>query len=71
MATHVAAPVGTHAHCPLCGEAILSVNAGGRIVREESHPVPLYTRGHHGEGYMLCDGCGFLAQLSRVHLTLN
>ena len=71
MATHVAAPAGTHASCPLCGESILSVTAGGRIVSDESHPIPLYAHGRHGEGYMLCDGCGFLAGLSRVRLTLN
>jgi hypothetical protein len=68
MATHVAAAV--HAQCPLCGESILSVNRGGRIVSEDMHPVPLYTHNRHGEGYMLCDGCGYLAQLS-VRLTVN
>ena len=68
MATHVAAAV--DARCPLCGESILSVNARGRIVSEEMHAVPLYVHGRHGEGYSVCDGCGFLAQLS-LRLTLN
>ena len=70
MATQVAASVETHAHCPLCGESILSVTASGRIVSDDSHPIPLYAHGRAGEGYMLCDGCGFLAQLN-VRLTLN
>lgn len=68
MATQVAASV--NARCPLCDESILSVSSAGRIVTEEMHPIPLYAHGRHGEGYMLCDGCGFLAQLS-VRLTLN
>ena len=68
MATHVAAAV--DARCPLCDESNLSVNAAGRIVSEEMHAIPLYAHGRQGEGYTLCDGCGFLAQLS-VRLTLN
>lgn len=68
MATHVAGAV--NAQCPLCGESILAVNRGGRIVSEDMHPVPLYTHNRHGEGYMLCDGCGYLAQLTS-RLTVN
>ena len=68
MATQVA--VSVDARCPLCDESILSVNAGGRILSEGVHAVPLYAHGRQGEGYTLCDGCGFLAQLS-VRLTLN
>ena len=62
MATQVAAHAGVDAHCPLCGESILTVNSLGRIISEDMHPIPLYTHGRHGEGYMVCDGCGFLAQ---------
>ena len=69
MATQVAATA-VDARCPLCGESILSVGLGGRIVSEDLHPVPLYTHGGGGEGYMLCDDCGFLAQLP-LTLTLN
>ena len=68
MATQVAAAV--DGRCPLCDETILSVNAAGHIVTEETHPIPLYAHGRAGEGYMLCDGCGFLAELN-VPLTLN
>ena len=64
MATHVAAHAGVDAHCPLCGECILTVNSRGRITSEDMHPIPLYTHGRNGEGYMVCDGCGFLAQFS-------
>jgi len=64
MGTHAAAAGTVDAHCPLCGESILTVNSRGRIISEDLHPVPLYTHGRHGEGYMVCDGCGFLAQLS-------
>jgi hypothetical protein len=64
MATHAAAHAGAGANCPLCGESILTVNSRGHIVSEDMHPVPLYTHKRNGEGYMVCDGCGFLAQLS-------
>ena len=70
MATHVAAPGTVDAHCPLCGDSILTVTSRGRIISEDMHAVPLYTHGRHGEGYMVCDGCGFLAQLSGK-LTVN
>jgi predicted RNA-binding Zn-ribbon protein involved in translation (DUF1610 family) len=70
MATHVAAAGNVKAHCPLCGDSILSVNSRGRIISEDMHAVPLYTHGRHGEGYMVCDGCGFLAQLPGT-LTVN
>jgi hypothetical protein len=32
--------------------------------------VPLHPRGGSGEGYMVCDDCGVLAELS-AELTLN
>jgi len=70
MATHVAARTTVDAHCPLCGESILTVNSRGRIISEDMHPIPLYTHGRSGEGYMVCDECGFLAQLSGT-LTVN
>ncbi|HET7747530.1 MAG TPA: hypothetical protein VFM29_09540 [Vicinamibacteria bacterium] len=58
------------ARCPLCGESILSVDRGGRVVSDDLHPVPLFTARRGGEGYMVCDDCGFLAQL-RTSMTLN
>ena len=64
MATHVAARNAVDAHCPLCGESILTVNSHGRIISEDLHPIPLYSHGRSGEGYMVCDECGFLAELS-------
>ena len=70
MATHVAVNANVDAHCPLCGESILTVNSRGRIISEDLHPIPLYTHGRHGEGYMVCDGCGFLAQIPGT-LTVN
>jgi hypothetical protein len=69
MATHVAA-AGVDARCPLCNESILSINSRGRILTEDMHPIPLHTHGRQGEGYMVCDGCGFLAQLT-ARLPLN
>jgi hypothetical protein len=62
--------VAVDARCPLCGCAILSVGSGGRVMAEDLHPVPLHRRGGAGEGYMLCDDCGILAELPR-DLTLN
>jgi hypothetical protein len=58
------------ARCPLCGESILSVDGGGRVTSEDLHPVALYRRGGSGEGYMLCDDCGMLADLP-TNLTIN
>jgi hypothetical protein len=37
---------------------------------EDLHAVPLHRRGGAGEGYMVCDDCGVLAELS-AELTLN
>ena len=62
--------VGMDAHCPLCGVAILSIGRGGRVTAEDLHPVPMYKRGGSGEGYMLCDDCGVLAELP-PNITLN
>jgi hypothetical protein len=50
----------------LCGDSILTVSSRGRILSEDMHAIPLHTHGRHGEGYMVCDGCGFLAQYSRT-----
>jgi hypothetical protein len=58
------------ARCPLCGETILSIGRGGRVEAEDLHPVPLYRSRRAGEGYMLCDECGLLAELP-ADLTLN
>jgi hypothetical protein len=65
-----AVAVGVEARCPLCGVSILSVGRGGRVLSEDLHPVPLYRRGRFGEGFMLCDECGMLADLPR-DVTLN
>ena len=62
--------VAVDARCPLCGIPILSFGRGWRVVAEDLHPVPLHRRGGLGEGYMLCDDCGVLAELPR-DVTLN
>jgi hypothetical protein len=62
--------VGVEACCPLCGSPILSLGRGGRVEAEDLHPVPLSAHGRQGEGYMLCDECGVLAQLP-ADITLN
>ena len=60
----MAAPtLAVDAHCPLCGTSILSVSRGGHVLREDLHPVPLHRTRRVGEGYMLCDDCGMLADL--------
>jgi predicted RNA-binding Zn-ribbon protein involved in translation (DUF1610 family) len=56
------------ARCPLCGESILSVDGGGHVTSEDLHPIALSRRA--GEGYMLCDDCGLLAELP-TDLTIN
>jgi len=61
---------GVEARCPLCGVSILSIGRGGRVTAEDLHPVPLYRRGRFGEGFMLCDECGTLADLP-ADVTLN
>ena len=62
--------VGVDAQCPLCGSSILAVSRAGRVEAEDLHPVPLFKRGRPGEGYMLCDDCGVLAELP-PNITLN
>jgi len=42
----------------------------GHVTAEDLHPVPLHKRGGSGEGYMLCDDCGVLAELPS-DITLN
>lgn len=68
---HMASPfaVALDARCPLCGTAILSVGRGGRVEAGDLHPVPLYKH-PRGEGFMLCDDCGMLAELP-ADVTLN
>jgi hypothetical protein len=67
MAAYV---VGVDARCPLCGCSILSIGRGGHVMAEDLHPVPLHKFGGSGEGYMLCDDCGVLAELPS-DITLN
>ena len=62
--------VAMDARCPLCGSPILSFGQGGRVVAEDLHAVPLHRGGGIGEGYMVCDDCGVLAEMS-AELTLN
>ena len=62
--------VGVDARCPLCGCSILSVSGAGRVMAEDLHPIRMHRRGGVGEGYMLCDDCGVLAELP-PDLTLN
>jgi hypothetical protein len=58
------------ARCPLCGTSILTVSRGGHVLSEDLHPVPLRRSNRAGEGYMLCDDCGMLADLP-LNSTLN
>ena len=58
------------AHCPLCRASILTVSRGGHVITEDLHPVPLRRSNRPGEGYMLCDDCGVLADLP-LNSTLN
>ena len=63
--------VAVEARCPLCGSPILSFGRGGRVLAEDLHPVPMHRRGvGQGEGYMVCDDCGMLAELGQ-DITLN
>ena len=65
MSTSLAA---VQAHCPLCGTSVLAVGPGGRVVSEDLHPILLDP--DMGHGYMLCTGCGVLADLP-TDLTFN
>ena len=56
------------AHCPLCGTSVLTLGAGGRVVSGDLHPILLDP--DFGRGYMLCAGCGVLADLP-TDLTYN
>ena len=51
------------ARCPLCRASILTVSRGGHLMSEDMHPVPLRRSHRPGEGYLLCDDCGILADL--------
>lgn len=64
----VATPATMSARCPLCGESVLDVNSDGRVLAAEVRPIPLHKYGLAGEGYLVCDSCGFLAQ---ADITLN
>lgn len=61
--------VAVDASCPLCGTSILSIQPSGVVETEALYPVRLSHR-RPGEGYMLCDECGLLAQL-QTGLTMN
>ncbi len=54
---------GMSARCPLCGETVLDVTPEGRVRAVDVQPIPLYKHGFHGEGYLVCDTCAFLAHL--------
>jgi hypothetical protein len=56
--------VAVDACCPLCGVSILSIGRGGRVESSDLHPVALYRSRVAGRGYMVCDDCGTLAELS-------
>ncbi len=58
------------ARCPLCGESVLDVTPGGRVMAVDVQPIPLYKHGFSGEGYLVCDSCAFLAHLP-TNVTLN
>ncbi len=60
--------VAVQAFCPLCGSPVLSVGRGGRVFEDEVHAIQI--GGDLGRGYMLCDDCGILTDLSEG-LTLN
>jgi hypothetical protein len=49
--------------CPLCRTSIVTVSRGGHLMSEDLHPVPLRHSNRPGEGYILCDDCGMLADL--------
>jgi hypothetical protein len=61
-------PAGVSATCPLCGAHVLSVNGLGQVESDDVHPIALGR--YSNAGYMLCDGCGVLADLP-INLTLN
>ena len=62
--------VAVDASCPLCGDSILSIQPSGVVESEDLHPVRLSAHTRPGEGYMLCDECGLLAELP-PGLTMN
>ena len=61
---------GLDARCPVCGVSILSIARSGRVTAWDLHPLPLHRRRGSGEGYMVCDDCGSLAELGS-DLTVN
>jgi hypothetical protein len=68
--TMAAFTLAVDARCPLCSTSILTVSRGGHVISEDLHPVPLHRSQRAGEGYMLCDDCGMLADLP-LNSTLN
>jgi hypothetical protein len=69
MATATSIATYVDARCPLCSAPILSIGNGGKVLAEDLHPIPLYNKSR-AEGYMVCEECGMLAQLS-PDITLN
>jgi DNA-directed RNA polymerase subunit RPC12/RpoP len=57
------------ARCPLCGSPILAIGRSGRVLAEDLHAIPLYNKSR-AEGYMVCEECGLLAEMS-PDITLN
>ncbi len=55
--------------CPLCGDSLMSVR-GGVVVEMEASVLPILRHGAPGEGFLVCDGCAFLAHLPS-DVTLN
>ena len=56
--------------CPLCGESLLSVQDGGFVTSSDASILPLLRHGSPGEGFLVCDGCAYLAHLP-ADVTLN
>jgi hypothetical protein len=56
--------------CPLCGESLLSVQGGGFVTSSDTSILPLLRHGAPGEGFLVCDGCAYLAHLP-ADVTLN
>ena len=56
--------------CPLCDAPILSIGRRGVVTLEELHPVAFFNARGMGQGYLLCEQCFTLTDLS-ANLALN
>jgi len=56
--------------CPLCGDSLLTVRDGAFVTASDASILPLLRHGAPGEGFLVCDGCAFLAHLP-ADVTLN